>query len=71
MRPVAPLATASIATANGPAPGPAHVAPVGEAAGVLGLADQTVAGYVKSIYRKLQVSSRAEAALEAARRGLV
>ncbi|PWR25979.1 response regulator transcription factor [Zavarzinia aquatilis] len=44
---------------------------VGEAAGVLGLADQTVAGYVKSIYRKLQVSSRAEAALEAARRGLV
>lgn len=44
---------------------------VGEAAGVLGLADQTVAGYVKSIYRKLQVSSRAEAALEASRRGLV
>ncbi|MFZ2872115.1 response regulator transcription factor [Zavarzinia sp.] len=44
---------------------------VGEAAGVLGLADQTVAGYVKSIYRKLHVSSRAEAALEAARRGLV
>lgn len=44
---------------------------VGEAAGVLGLADQTVAGYVKSIYRKLHVSSRAEAALEASRRGLV
>lgn len=44
---------------------------VAEAARVLGLADHTVAGYVKSIYRKLQVSSRAEAALEAARRGLV
>lgn len=44
---------------------------VGEAARVLGLADQTVASYVKSIYRKLNISSRAEAALEASRRNLV
>ena len=44
---------------------------VGETAGVLGLAEQTVAGYVKTLYRKLNISSRAEAALEAARRGLV
>lgn len=44
---------------------------VGETAGVLGLAEHTVAGYVKTLYRKLNISSRAEAALEAARRGLV
>jgi DNA-binding NarL/FixJ family response regulator len=44
---------------------------VTEAARVLGLTDHTVAGYVKSLYRKLNISSRAEAALEAARRGLV
>ena len=44
---------------------------VGETAGLLGLAEQTVAGYVKTLYRKLNISSRAEAALEAARRGLV
>ncbi|PWR24006.1 LuxR C-terminal-related transcriptional regulator [Zavarzinia compransoris] len=44
---------------------------VAEAADVLGLTEHTVAGYVKTIYRKLHVSSRAEAALEAARRGLV
>ncbi|MDD3444732.1 MAG: response regulator transcription factor [Zavarzinia sp.] len=44
---------------------------VGEAADVLGLTEHTVAGYVKALYRKLHVSSRAEAALEAARRGLV
>ncbi|MFA5121664.1 LuxR C-terminal-related transcriptional regulator [Zavarzinia sp.] len=44
---------------------------VNEAASILGLTDHTVAGYVKSIYRKLNVSSRAEAALEAARLGLV
>lgn len=31
----------------------------------------TAAGYIKTIYRKLKVSSRAEAALEAARLGLV
>jgi len=44
---------------------------VGEAAKVLGLTEHTVAGYVKTLYRKLNISSRAEAALEAARRGLV
>lgn len=44
---------------------------VTEAARVLGLTEHTVAGYVKSLYRKLNISSRAEAALEAARRGLV
>lgn len=44
---------------------------VGEAAKLLGLTSHTVASYVKTIYSKLNVSSRAEAALEAARRGLV
>lgn len=44
---------------------------VGEAARVLGLTPHTVAGYVKNIYRKLNISSRAEAAVEAVRRGLV
>lgn len=44
---------------------------VGESARSLGLKPSTVAGYVKEIYRKLQVGSRAEAALEAQRRGLV
>lgn len=44
---------------------------VGEAARTLGLTPHTVAGYVKTVYRKLNISSRAEAALEAARRGLV
>ncbi|KFA89201.1 response regulator [Archangium violaceum] len=44
---------------------------IGEVAGMLGLAESTVAGYVKDIYRKLNICSRAEAALEAARRGLV
>ena len=38
---------------------------------MLDLASSTVAGYVKTIYRKLNVSSRAEATLEASRRGLV
>lgn len=42
-----------------------------ETARLLNLSENTVAGYVKSLYRKLNVSSRAEAALEAARRGLV
>ena len=42
-----------------------------EIAGQLGLSRHTVADYVKQIYRKLNVSSRAEAALAAARRGLV
>lgn len=44
---------------------------VPEVAELLGIAESTVSGYVKAIYRKLSVSSRAEAALEAARRGLV
>ena len=42
-----------------------------EIAGMLGISRYTVADYVKQIYRKLNVSSRAEAALEAMRRGLV
>lgn len=42
-----------------------------EIATQIGLSRHTVADYVKQIYRKLNVSSRAEAALEAARRGLV
>ncbi|WP_296445060.1 response regulator [Rhodoferax sp. UBA5149] len=37
----------------------------------LGLSKHTIADYIKQVYRKLNVSSRAEAALEAARRGLV
>lgn len=37
----------------------------------LDLSDHTVGDYVKAIYRKLNISTRAEAALEAARRGLV
>jgi DNA-binding NarL/FixJ family response regulator len=44
---------------------------VNEAARVLELTPHTVAGYVKNIYRKLNISSRAEAAVEAVRRGLV
>jgi len=42
-----------------------------EAASLLGLTPATVASYVRDIYRKLGISSRAEAAMEAARRGLV
>lgn len=42
-----------------------------EIAQQFGLSRYTVADHVKQIYRKLDVSSRAEAALEAARRGLV
>ena len=42
-----------------------------EIAAQLSLSRHTVADYLKKIYRKLNVSSRAEAALEAARRGLV
>jgi DNA-binding NarL/FixJ family response regulator len=38
---------------------------------VLGISVNTVNGYVREIYRKLDISSRAEAALEATRRGLV
>lgn len=42
-----------------------------ETARLLGLSAHTVAGYVKEIYRKLNVSSRAEAALVARDIGLV
>ncbi|WP_240098158.1 LuxR C-terminal-related transcriptional regulator [Thermomonas flagellata] len=42
-----------------------------EVAQALGLSRHTVADYLKEIYRKLAVGSRAEATLEAARRGLV
>ncbi|PZQ62587.1 MAG: DNA-binding response regulator [Phenylobacterium zucineum] len=41
-----------------------------EAAREIGLKPQTVAGYVKVIYQKLHVRSRAEAVLAAAERGL-
>lgn len=44
---------------------------VAEAAAALELSRNTCAGYVKDIYRKLRVSSRAEAALAATRLGLV
>lgn len=44
---------------------------VAEAADLLGLSRHTVAGYLKDIYRKLSVGSRAEATIEAVRRGLV
>jgi DNA-binding NarL/FixJ family response regulator len=40
-------------------------------AAALGISSHTAAGYIKTIYRKLNVSGRAEAALEAARLGLV
>lgn len=42
-----------------------------EIASQFGLTRNTVAAHIKNVYRKLNVSSRAEAALEAARRGLV
>lgn len=42
-----------------------------EIAQQFGLSRHTVGDYIKQVYRKLNVSSRAEAALEAARRGLV
>ena len=41
-----------------------------QAAHMLHISEHTVSGYVKDIYRKLNISSRAEAALEADRRGL-
>jgi DNA-binding NarL/FixJ family response regulator len=44
---------------------------IGEVADELHLSRNTVAGYVKAIYSKLNISSRAEAALEARRRGLI
>ncbi len=40
-------------------------------ADALGISRHTVSGYLKDIYRKLSVCTRAEATLEAARRGLV
>lgn len=43
---------------------------VAETAQALGLTHHTVASYVKTLYAKLSIRSRAEAALEAARRGL-
>lgn len=43
---------------------------VAEAAAQLGLTAHTVAGYVKIVYQKLGISSRAEATREAIRRGL-
>lgn len=42
-----------------------------EVSDALGLSRHTVSGYLKDVYRKLSVSSRAEATLEATRRGLV
>ena len=42
-----------------------------ECAALLGLSRHTVSGYLKDIYRKLAVSNRAEATLEATRRGLI
>ncbi len=42
---------------------------VAESAAELGLSAQTVAGYVKSIYQKLHISSRAQATREALKRG--
>lgn len=44
---------------------------VSDTARHLGLADSTVASYIKNLYRKLHVTSRAEAAVEAVRRGLL
>ncbi len=42
-----------------------------EVAQSLGVTRNTASGYIKLVYRKLKVSSRAEATLEAARMGLV
>jgi DNA-binding NarL/FixJ family response regulator len=44
---------------------------VHQVAGLLTLSPHTVAGYLKDVYRKLAVGNRAEATLEAARRGLI
>lgn len=44
---------------------------VKKVAELLDISPNTAAGYVKSIYRKLSISSRAEATMEASRRGLV
>ena len=42
-----------------------------EVATILSLTPSTVSSYIREIYRKLGISSRAEAAMEASRRGLV
>ncbi len=42
-----------------------------ESAELMGISPHTVSGYVKDIYKKLQVSSRAEVVAEAVRLGLV
>ncbi len=42
-----------------------------DVANMLGITRNTAAGYVKNIYRKLNISSRAEATLTAARLGLI
>lgn len=42
----------------------------GEVAEALGISENTVAGYIKDIYRKLGISTRAEASWHAARLGL-
>jgi DNA-binding NarL/FixJ family response regulator len=44
---------------------------VSEVGQLLGISAHTVTSYIRDIYRKLGISSRAEATLEAARRGLV
>lgn len=44
---------------------------VAQVAEALAISPNTTAGYVKEIYRKLNVSSRAEVAIEANRRGLL
>ncbi|MAA74952.1 MAG: DNA-binding response regulator [Salinisphaeraceae bacterium] len=42
-----------------------------EVADSMGVTRNTAAGYIKNVYRKLEISSRAEAALAASRMGLV
>lgn len=42
----------------------------GEVANALGLSENTVAGYIKAVYRKLGISSRAEASWHATQMGL-
>ncbi|TAJ78226.1 MAG: response regulator transcription factor [Gallionellaceae bacterium] len=44
---------------------------VGDLANAMGITRNTASQYVKSIYRKLNISSRAQAALQAARMGLI
>lgn len=43
----------------------------GEIARLIGISSNTASSYIKTIYQKLNVSSRAEAALEAVRMGLI